>query len=84
MVQPACAQQRIISLLIQEQLSIVTQSGVDLAVLVDVRGHHPRARVMMDKVDSALADVDEKADILLASVWYLSKMQPSRLRVGDE
>ena len=54
----------------------MAQAGVDLAILVDVRGHHPRARVMMDKVDSALADVNEEADILLASVKHLSTMEP--------
>ncbi len=67
MTQPHGPEQGIISLLIQEQLSIVSQTRVDFAVFVDVGSYHPRAGFVVQVEDAAFADVDEEADVLLTS-----------------
>jgi hypothetical protein len=59
MSQPNRTQQRIISLLIQEQLARVAQARVDFAVFVDIWGDCPRAGFVVQIEDTALADIDE-------------------------
>jgi len=66
MAEPHCTQQRVISFLIQEQLSRVPQTRIHFAIFVDIRCHRPRSRFVVKVKDAALSDIDEKADILLA------------------
>lgn len=66
MTQPNRPQECIIPLLIQEQLSTVSESRIHLAVPIDVRCNHPRARGMVEVEHRAFADVNEEADVLLA------------------
>lgn len=67
MTQPNRPQKGIIPLLIQEQLTTVSKSRVDLAVAIDVRSDHPGTRLVMIVVHTAFTDEDEEADIALAS-----------------
>jgi hypothetical protein len=66
MTQPHRPQQGIIPLLIQEQLSRVSESRVHLAVFIDVGCDHPGAGLVVQVEDAAFADVDVEADVLLA------------------
>jgi hypothetical protein len=66
MTQPNSPQKGVISLLIQEQLSTMSQSRINLAVPIDVRGDHPRTRGMVEVEDSAFANIDEETNVLLA------------------
>jgi len=68
MTQPNCPQKRIVPLLIQKQLSTVSQSRIHLTILIDIRCDHPRTRGMVQVKDRAFADVDEETDVLLTSV----------------
>jgi hypothetical protein len=61
MLQPHRPEQRIITFLMQEQLSAVSQTGVDFAVFVDVGCDHPGAGDVVEVVDSAFTDVEEEA-----------------------
>ena len=67
-LQPHIPQQCVIPFLVQEQLSIPPQPGVDLAVLVEVGGVGPAAVLVVQVEDGALADVDEETDFVAASV----------------
>ena len=67
MLQPDIPEQSIIPFLIQDQLSIPSHSWIDLSVLVEIRGIGPGAVAGMEIKNSALADVDEEADVLVAS-----------------
>jgi hypothetical protein len=64
---PHFPEQSIISLLVEEQLVVSAQCGVNFAVLVEVRSDSPCAVIKVEKEDHALADVDEKADVTAAS-----------------
>ena len=66
MAQPNRPQECIIPLLIQEQLSTVSESRIHLAVSINVRCNHPRARGMVEVEHRTFANVDEEADVLLA------------------
>jgi hypothetical protein len=68
MSQPNRPQQGIIPLLIQKQLSRMSQSGINLTILIDIRSYHPGSRLMMQIEDAAFADIDEKTNVLLASM----------------
>jgi hypothetical protein len=68
MTQPNRPQKRIIPLLIQKQLSAVSQSRIHFTILIDIRCDHPRTRGVVQVKDRAFADVDEETDIFLASV----------------
>ena len=67
MLQPDIPEQSIIPFLIQDQLSIPPHSRIDLSVLVEVRGIGPGAVAGMQIENGALADIDEEADVLVAS-----------------
>ncbi len=45
----------------------MSESRIHLAVPIDVRCNHPGARGMVEVEHRAFADVDEEADVLLAS-----------------
>lgn len=70
--QPYLPQQGIISLLIQEQLVVTSQSRVHLAVLVQVRRSVPSAVVEVDEENHAFANVDEEPNLAAASVTFVS------------
>ncbi len=67
MTQPHRSQQGVVSLLIEEQLSAMSKTWVYFAVLIDVGGDHPGAGSVVEVVDCTFADIDEEADVLLAS-----------------
>lgn len=67
-VEPDLSEQSIVALLVEEELVVAAQGGVDFAVLVEVRRHVPCAVVEVEEENHALADVDEKTDLAAASV----------------
>lgn len=68
LAEPEAAQHRVVALLVEEELAAVAEAHVHLAVLVDKGRGAPRAAGAVEVKDGALADIDEQADILLASV----------------
>lgn len=66
MSQPQIPQERIIPLLVQEQLPAVAQVHVHLAVLVDIGRVGEGARLPVHHEDDAAADVEEEAYGVLA------------------
>ncbi len=66
--EPEVTQYGVVAFLAEEQLPVVAQIGVDLAVLVDERSVVERARYPVEVEDGALADVDEETNVSLASV----------------
>lgn len=48
------------------KLSSMAETWINLAEFVNVRCHHPAARVMMQIEDRALPDIDEEANVNLA------------------
>lgn len=48
------------------KLSSMAETWVNLAEFVNVRCHHPAARVVMQIEDSALANIDKEANVNLA------------------
>ena len=66
MIQPYCSQQCIISFLIEEQLSTMSQSRVDFAVSINVWCYHPGARKVVIVIHATLSYKDEKSNITLA------------------
>lgn len=67
MTQPDGSKKCIISLLVKEQLPGVSKPWINFTISVDIRRDHPRARHMVEIVDTAFADVDVETDVLLAS-----------------
>lgn len=59
MVEPDVPQQSVVPPLVQEQLPITSQTGIDLPMLVEIRGKRPAARVTVEIKYGALSDVDE-------------------------
>jgi hypothetical protein len=56
-LKPDLPQQRIVPLLIKEQLVVTTQPGVNLAVLIEVRSDVPRTVVEVEEENHAFADM---------------------------
>lgn len=69
--QPNLPQQRIIPLLVQEELVVTAQRRVDFAVLVEVRRDVPGPVVEIEEENHAFADVYEEADLAAASVGLM-------------
>jgi len=67
MLEPDGAQESIVALLMQEQLPPMPETRIHFTILVDVGRDHPRARQVVQVEDGAFADVDEEANITLAS-----------------
>jgi hypothetical protein len=65
-LKPRVPQQCIITLLMEVKLSSMAETWINLAEFVNVRCHHPAARVMMQIEDRALPNIDEEADVNLA------------------
>lgn len=65
-LQPNLTEKRIVPLLIKEELVMTSERGVDLAVLVEIRGDSPSAVVAVEEEHHALANVDEDADLTAA------------------
>lgn len=68
MRQPHLSQQSVVSLLVQDQLPVPSKSRVNLPMSVQVRREVPGPVVIVQVEHRALADVDEEADVLTASV----------------
>jgi hypothetical protein len=66
MLKPHGPQKSIIPLLMQIQLSSMSEPRVNLAVLINIGSDHPAARQVVEVEDAALADVDEESDVGLA------------------
>lgn len=66
MRQPHIPQQSVIPLLVEDQLAVTSQAGVDFTVSVEVRSKVPRAVVVVEVEDGTFADVDEEADVFTA------------------
>jgi len=65
--QPDIAEETIISFLTQNELSVVSESWIDLAMPVQVGSILPGAILVVQKQDHAFADVDEYSDISATS-----------------
>lgn len=68
MGQPHVAQEPVVTLLVQDQLAIASETGVDFAVAVEVGGVVPRSILVVEVEDCAFADVDEETDVLSTSI----------------
>lgn len=68
MGQPHVAQEPVVAFLVQNQLAVASETGVDLAVAVEVGGVVPRSVLVVEVEDCAFADVYEETDVLSASV----------------
>jgi hypothetical protein len=66
MLQPRIPEQRIIPLLMQMQLSPMSQSRIHLAIPVNIRGDHPAARRVMQVIDRAFSNIDKQANWIVA------------------
>lgn len=65
-VEPHLAQQRIVAFLIEEQLVVAAQRGVDFTVFVKVGGHGPGTMILIEKENHTFANVDEDSDLTAA------------------
>ena len=68
MRQPDIAEETIISFLTQNELSVVSESWVDLSMPVQVGSILPGTIFVVQKQDHAFADVDEHSDISAAPI----------------
>lgn len=68
MRQPHITEESIVPLLVQDQLTVASQTRVNFAVAVEVWGVVPRSVVVVEIKHCAFADVDEQADVLAASI----------------
>lgn len=67
MVQPHISEESIVSFLIQNQLTVSPESGINLAMAVEVWSEVPGAVLVMEVEDRAFADVDEETHVFAAS-----------------
>jgi len=65
MLQPYRPQQRIISLLVQEQLSAMSETRINFSIFVDVGRDHPATGRVVQVEDCTFTDVDEQSDVSL-------------------
>lgn len=72
MAQERIPQHRVVPPLVEEQLPSMTETQVRLTVLVNVGRAAIRARLAEEVEDAALANVEEEADVLLASAKRIS------------
>ena len=86
MRQPDVPQQGIVALLVEIQHAAAPQTRIDLAVLVQVRRVRPGAVAAMKVEDRAFADVDEEADVPVASAVfkYQYRHRPRTIRLKKE
>lgn len=68
MRQPHITEESIVPLLVQDQLTVASQTRVNFAVTVEVWGVVPGSVVVVQIQHRAFADVDEQADVLAASI----------------
>ncbi len=73
MLQPHVPEQGVVAPLVEKQLALVLQAGVDFAVLVEVRGRVPTAVPVVHEQDVAFSDVDEETDVAAASATCENK-----------
>lgn len=66
MGQPYVAQKPIVTLLVQDQLTVASETWVNFAMAVEVWRKVPRAVAVVEIQNGALANVDEQADVLTA------------------
>ena len=71
-VKPCLSEQLVISLLVEEQLMMATQSRVDLTVTIQIRRMIPAAMTVMQEQDHALANVDKYANASATPVFLLA------------
>lgn len=74
MLQPHVPQQGIVTPLVEEQLALVLQAGIDFPVLVEVGGRVPTAVPVVHEQDVAFSDVDEETDVAAAAATCESKV----------
>lgn len=67
MTQPNRSEQCIISLLIQEELSTMSQSRIYLSIFINIRSYHPGTTCAVEVKDAAFTYIEEEGNILLAS-----------------
>jgi hypothetical protein len=67
-LQPHLPQQRIVPLLVEEELVVASQRRIHLTMFIEVRGDVPGAVVEVEEENHAFADVQEEADLAAASV----------------
>lgn len=66
MAQPDCPQQRIISLIVQEQLPSMSQSWINFSITIYVRGNHPCSTLSVEVEDITFAYVQVETYCSLA------------------
>lgn len=62
----------IISLLVEEELSAMSQLRIRFAIFINVRRRCEGARHTIQIYDRALADIEENAYITLTSAWEIN------------
>jgi hypothetical protein len=66
-IQPHITEESIVSFLIQNQLPVSSESGINLAMAVKVWSEVPGAILVMEVEDRAFADVDEETHVFATS-----------------
>lgn len=82
MLKPNISQQRVIALLVQEQLTIPPQARVCLTVLVEIRGIAPATVAGMQIEYIAFAYVDEEPDRATTPIDNSQYYSPSDRMTG--
>ena len=64
MTQPNSAKKSIVALLVEEQLSGMSQARIYLAIFINVGSDHPGTGFVVEIEDAAFPDVDVESDVL--------------------
>jgi hypothetical protein len=66
MLQPCVPQQSIVALLVEVKLPSMAETWINLAKLVNVRRHHPAARIVVQIENCTLPNIDKETNVNLA------------------
>lgn len=83
MIQPHITEEAIVSFLIQNQLPISSEPGINLAMAVKVWSKVPGAVLVMEVEDRAFAYVDEEAHVFATSSGVRSQHFSKEGHKGD-
>ena len=75
MIQPHIPQQNIISLLVQKQLMMPPQRGINLTMFIQIRREKPTTVCSIEEQNHALAHVDEEPDVGAAPKNYGQQLE---------
>jgi hypothetical protein len=65
---PYVAKKLVVSFLVEDQLAVAAEAGVNLAVTIQVWGSVPGSVLVVEIENCALSDIDKETDILATPV----------------